>query len=104
MLKNLHSTTKTCWLTLSLHVYDLVLHLHMQSSTVSLLSTLCETLCKCSCYHFIKFLASATAFHKAISVVNFFLEITGINSQRLLNPLYIVHEDDRNKFTKEIKG
>ena len=48
--------------------------------------------------------ASATAFHKAISVVEFLAEIIGENPQRLLHFRSGLNEEDRMKFMKEIKG
>ena len=50
------------------------------------------------------FSASATAFHKAITVIDFLSEIIGENPQRLLHFRSSLSEDDRLKFMKEIKG
>ncbi|CAB4012828.1 argonaute-2-like isoform X1 [Paramuricea clavata] len=47
--------------------------------------------------------SSATAFHKAISVIEFLSEVIGENPQRL-HLRSSLNEEDRTKFIKEIKG
>ena len=48
--------------------------------------------------------ASATAFYKAIPVVEFLSEVIGKTVQQLAHPRSTLSEEERLKFAKEIKG
>lgn len=48
--------------------------------------------------------ASATAFYKAIPVVEFLAEVIAQNIEQLAHPRSSVSEENRIKFTKEIKS